>query len=274
MWRWQSLRDYSYPLISLLRIVYPRKMIVQGYEWNVPTHEHASVGIVGASEAAGSAVARHEYLFDASATGTTSDSILGVTGKVANSHVKAVAGAAWLQANYLRSSYFLLNHPSRKLLYSVADIDFTQNPRPPLPLPARPQKEPYRGGYGNNLGVNTSLALRAAFRQSALLLLAILLRASICNQPMRTLRERVSLCMRRVFTHCRQGGPMLRGFHSAVFLSPGASSGCSSSAIKPAPAEPLITTALLGRRLCRPKMHWSWRGPRSRKNWARGRTFP
>ena len=159
MWRWQSLRDYSYPLISLLRIVYPRKMIVQGYEWNVPTHEHASVGIVGASEAAGSAVARHEYLFDASDTGTTSDSILGVTGKVANSHVKAVAGAAWLQANYLRSSYFLLNHPSRKLLYSVADIRDFNNAAPDVAfgfegLPGH-QKEPYRGGYGNNLGVNT-----------------------------------------------------------------------------------------------------------------------
>lgn len=160
MWRWQSLRDYSYPLISLLRGVYPRKVIVQGYEWNVPTHEHASVGIVGASEAAGSAIARYEYLFDGSDAGTTSDSFLGVTGKVAaNSHAKAVAGAGWLQNNYQQSSYFLLNHPSRRLRYSVADIRDFNNAAPDVAfgfegLPGH-QKEPYRGGYGNDLGANT-----------------------------------------------------------------------------------------------------------------------
>lgn len=154
MWRWQSLWQYSYPIISEARSTYPDKLIVQGYEWNVPTHEHASVAIVGPAEEGGQAIAQHEYLFDGSDSGTTSDSYLDVSGKVAaNSHDKAVAGAKWLQDNYPMSSYFLLNHPSRALKYSIADIRDFNNAAPTVAfgfegIPGH-QKESNRGGYGN-----------------------------------------------------------------------------------------------------------------------------
>jgi hypothetical protein len=157
MWRWQSLRDYSYPLISDLRLDYPSRTLIQGYEWNVPAHEHSVVGIVGPrAERSGLSVAQHEYLFDASDTGTTSNTFLrlGATVKnTTNDHAKAVAGAAWLQAQFPAASYFLLNHPSRRLKYSAADIRDLINAGPSVTLgmegiPGH-QKEPFRGGYDN-----------------------------------------------------------------------------------------------------------------------------
>ncbi|MFA6283019.1 MAG: hypothetical protein WCT30_00920 [Desulfurivibrionaceae bacterium] len=123
MWRWQSLLQYSFPLISKARATYPNKLIVQGYEWNVPTHEHASVGIIDTAEAGGMVIARHEYLFDGDDTGATSDGYLAVEGKqLQNDHAKAVAGVAWLEKNYRESGYCVLNHPSRRLKYSIGDL--------------------------------------------------------------------------------------------------------------------------------------------------------
>ena len=123
MWRWQSLLQYSFPLILTARAAYPEKLILQGYEWNLPAHEHASVGIIDAVEEGGMAIARHEYLFDVNDTGATAERHLAVEGKqLRNDHVKGVAGAAWLEKNYRESAYLVINHPSRRLKYSIADI--------------------------------------------------------------------------------------------------------------------------------------------------------
>jgi hypothetical protein len=123
MWRWQSLLQYSFPLIGKARAAYPEKLIIQGYEWNVPAHEHASVGIIDTAEEGGRAIARHEYLFDGNDTGTTADHHLTVEGKtLRNDHAKGVAGAAWLEKHYRESAYLVLNHPSRRLQYSIGDL--------------------------------------------------------------------------------------------------------------------------------------------------------
>jgi hypothetical protein len=79
-----------------------------------------------------------------------------------STHADAVAGAAWLQANYPTTSYFLLNHPSRKLANSAAAIRDFNNAAPDVAfglegLPGH-QKEAWRGGYGNNYGSSTPLA--------------------------------------------------------------------------------------------------------------------
>jgi hypothetical protein len=156
MWRWQTLRDYSYPLIQDFRMDYPEKLIIQGYEWNVPGHEHASVAIVGRVENNGLPIAQHEYLFDASDSGITSGTHLKlkkVTKNTTNNHDKAVEGAAWLQKYYPRTSWFILNHPSRKLKYSIAHIRDLNNAAPDVcfgleGIPGH-QKEPFRGGYDN-----------------------------------------------------------------------------------------------------------------------------
>jgi hypothetical protein len=158
MWRWQSLWQYSYPIISAARTTYPDKLIIQAYEWNVPTHEHASVAIVGPGpEHEGKNIAQHEYVFDGSDQGTTSSNYLGVPYKIAaNTHEKAVNGAKWLEYKYPFNSYFILNHPSRKLKYTIADIrDFnTAAPTVAIGLEGIPghQKESDRGGYGSDFG--------------------------------------------------------------------------------------------------------------------------
>jgi hypothetical protein len=123
MWRWQSLWQYSYPLVAKARTAWPDKLIVQGYEWNVPGHDHASVAIVGPAEGRGLAIARHEYLFDDQDSGTTADNYLGTSGKIIeNNHAKAVAGVRWLDQHYPQNSYFLINHPSRWQNYSIGTI--------------------------------------------------------------------------------------------------------------------------------------------------------
>ncbi len=152
MWRWQSLLQYSYPLISKARTTHPGKLIIQGYEWNIPAHEHASVGIIDTAEEGGTAIARHEYLFDAKDTGATTDGFLTKENKrTKNDHAKAVAGVAWLEKNYRTSGYCVLNHPSRQLGYSISDIRDLNNAAPHIAFgfegfPGH-QKAPARGNY-------------------------------------------------------------------------------------------------------------------------------
>ncbi len=46
MWRWQSIRDYSFMDVLEARTAYPGKTIIQGLEWNMPGHEHCSTAII------------------------------------------------------------------------------------------------------------------------------------------------------------------------------------------------------------------------------------
>lgn len=61
MWSWQSLRDYVFADIQRSRGFFPGKLILSAFEWNVPGHEHASVGIVSRNA---SALSAFEYQFD------------------------------------------------------------------------------------------------------------------------------------------------------------------------------------------------------------------
>jgi hypothetical protein len=112
MYRWQSLRDYVYPDILKTRALYPDKRIVSGLEWNVPGHEHCSVGVV--SKYLGPlAVSAFEYQFDKSDSdtsrtgewtpfgtlvkknGTTNGSTKKPNGL--DRHADAVAACQWMQ---------------------------------------------------------------------------------------------------------------------------------------------------------------------------------
>ena len=46
MWRWQSLKYYNFEDVLIWRKVYPEKLILQAFEWNVPGHEHANISII------------------------------------------------------------------------------------------------------------------------------------------------------------------------------------------------------------------------------------
>jgi hypothetical protein len=154
MWRWQSLRDLSFPTIKSLREQFPQKLLMQGVEWNVPSHEHASVGIISSEP---EAISDFEYTCDAS-DNDTSRANEGLA-KMNKTHADAVACAAMLERSHPSTSYFLINHPSRKLKYSVADIRDFNNAAPHVAfgiegLPGH-QKEPWRSGYGNDFGPDT-----------------------------------------------------------------------------------------------------------------------
>ena len=146
--RWWSLRNWSYPVIRDLRPLFPGNTLIQGLEWNAPTHEHVSVGIVSNEP---SAVAEFEYRFDKGDTSSNwPDPAVVKTNKTA---ADTLAGIAWLQARYADSAYVVLNHPSRALSYSAADIrDFlAAGPGVVAGFEGIPghQREADRGGYGS-----------------------------------------------------------------------------------------------------------------------------
>ncbi|HEY9060226.1 MAG TPA: dockerin type I domain-containing protein [Pseudobacteroides sp.] len=144
--RWISLKDYSYPVVQNLRKTYSDKLLVQGVEWNVPTHDHASIGIVSDEP---TAISDFEYMFDASDS-DTSRSGEGLT-KANVTHSDAVNAVKWLGHNYPKTSYFIINHPSRVFGYSISDIRDFNNAAPDVAfgfegIPGH-QKSAVRGEY-------------------------------------------------------------------------------------------------------------------------------
>ena len=117
LWRWQSLSEWSFRDILLYRRVFPDKFIIQGYEMNVPGHEHASVGIIGNQFAAENpdvnALARFEYLFDSVDLDESQPLGITQTKNGVNNHRKAVEAATWLQENYRYDSWLIPAHPER-----------------------------------------------------------------------------------------------------------------------------------------------------------------
>lgn len=148
-WRWETLRDVSWPAVDSLRRVYPGRRLFQGLEWNVPTHEHSSVAILTGDR---DAIARFEYFFDEWDTDLAGGGWADAATKTnANTHAKALAGARWLREKHGDSSWFLINHPSRLQRTSISDLrdlhDAGGNVF--LGIEAIPghQKAPSRGGY-------------------------------------------------------------------------------------------------------------------------------
>lgn len=144
--RWVSLKNYSYPTVQSLRKSYSDKLLLQGVEWNVPTHDHASVGIVSDEPIA---ISDFEYMFDAS----DSDSSRSNEGlaKANATHSDAVNAVKWLEHNYPKTSYFIINHPSRVFGYSISDIRDFNNAAPDVAfgfegIPGH-QKSAIRGEY-------------------------------------------------------------------------------------------------------------------------------
>jgi len=167
MWRWQTLRDFSFVDLLAARSLYPSKTIVQGVEWNVPGHEHCSVGIIkdefGPSATNAEAITQFEYLWDAN----DADLSLGAK-NTTNTHAKALQAVAWMQANYPTNSWMVPAHPERRGVqaypgsysgsgsqgYSVAAFRDLNNAGPSVcfgfeSMPGH-QKAAGRGGYGTS----------------------------------------------------------------------------------------------------------------------------
>lgn len=159
MWRWQSIRDFSYPALRIARKMYPNNVIYQGLEWNVPGHEHCSVGLFAEQFQENdncNALAEFEYRFDAGDKDTIGGISQGWEGKNhINNHAKAVEALQWLQTKYKNKCYAIIAHPERKQPgkggYTIADLRDFNNAAPDVAfgfesVPGH-QKGPHRGGY-------------------------------------------------------------------------------------------------------------------------------
>lgn len=126
MWRWQTLSEYSFPEIVRLRErVYPERVLIQGVEWNVPGHEHASVTILdGQFEEVPHCLplAEFEYKFDSRDRDTHGGKARGWMKPSSSEHEKAMEGIAWLKRNHPESSWVIPAHPDRKNRWSAADF--------------------------------------------------------------------------------------------------------------------------------------------------------
>lgn len=167
MWRWQSLRDFSFQDVLKARGIL-RKPIMQALEWNVPGHEHCSVGLIANQfelfNPNVAPLAEFEYRFDGSDSDISGGLAQGWTGKnTVNNHAKAVQAIAWLQTNYPKTSYTVFAHPERKGVgdpnyvgsgskgYNISDFRDFNNAGPDVAIgfesmPGH-QKEGDRGGY-------------------------------------------------------------------------------------------------------------------------------
>ena len=126
MWRWQTLMEYSFPEIIRQRgEAYPGKTLIQGVEWNVPGHEHASVSILDGqfdAEPHCLPLAEFEYKFDSRDRDTTGGRSRGWEKSSKDGHAKAMEGLAWLKERHPRTSWVIPAHPDRKNRWSVADF--------------------------------------------------------------------------------------------------------------------------------------------------------
>ena len=162
MWRWQSLRDFAFGDILRWRSLLPHQRIASGVEWNVPYHEHCSVGIV-AEDA--EAVSAFEYMFDQSDADTSRDgesTPYGTLAKQNSSHADAVAACAWMQGLYdeglVDDAWIVFAHIERKGTakrgaYGVSDFRDFNNAGPDVCFgfegaPGH-QADSHRGGFGS-----------------------------------------------------------------------------------------------------------------------------
>lgn len=134
MWKWQTIQELLYPYTWQNSITL-QKPIWSGVEWEVPGHEHCSVGIIDSqfpsSGQLGNAdvLAQFEYLFDMEDNDTSAGGGQGWTGKIPNppktptadyphpgiqGHAKAVAAVQWLEQNHQYTSYAVFAHIERK----------------------------------------------------------------------------------------------------------------------------------------------------------------
>ncbi|MCP5119081.1 MAG: hypothetical protein GY953_50405, partial [bacterium] len=149
MWRWQTLTEHVYPILLELRAEYPDRMVAAGLEWNVPAHEHCSVGIIDKDS---ETLAEFEYRFDRGDRDTSGGLGRRWTGKsFDNNHQKAVDAVRWMKERHPKTSWIVFAHPERASSYTAADFRDFNDAAPDVAfgfegLPGH-QKNVPRGSY-------------------------------------------------------------------------------------------------------------------------------
>ena len=155
MWRWQSLKYYNFQDILLWRKVFPDKLILQAFEWNVPGHEHANISIIANQFDTGKEncdpLAQFEYMFDEEDKDTTGGLEFGWKKSTLEGKDKAREAVKWLQTNYPVQTYVVPSHPDKSGYYTISDFRDFNNIAPDVffgfdAMPGH-QKNSTRGSY-------------------------------------------------------------------------------------------------------------------------------
>ena len=151
-----QLENKSFDEVLRLRKEYPEKFVIQGLEWNIPGHEHGSVGILAKT---GKNISDFHYKFDRND--------IDYFGKpelekhCESFHTNALKGIKYLQENFPEESYFFVNHPSRSLKYTISDFRDFNNAAPNIAIgfegiPGHQKFEGNRGEYTKALSTDSN----------------------------------------------------------------------------------------------------------------------
>ena len=178
VWAWDGMLD-NWDTFNALRAQYAGKVLFQGLEWGTPGVDESKTvvldqyqtGTTAPTYATGMAESDFEYLFDkmdsdytqATTIGTvsghpndigTTESRTGID-KTAENYDKPAWGlkaAGFLGTKYPTTSYSILSHPSRDLLWTVDKIRAYNDAAPTVffgmaGIPGSQKELPCRGGY-------------------------------------------------------------------------------------------------------------------------------
>lgn len=156
MWRWQTIKEYSFPFIEKTRSKYPNRVIIQGLEWNVPGHEHASMAILTGQfdgSPSADAIAQFEYQFDRNDKDMSGGKQFGWVKSSKEGHEQMLEALAWLQEEHPKTSWVVPAHPDRAGSWTISHFRDGNNIAPDIfygfeGIPGH-QKSAKRGGYGN-----------------------------------------------------------------------------------------------------------------------------
>ena len=157
MWRWQSIKDYSFMKVMEFNQKGTGTLAIQGLEWNPPGHEHSSSGIITgqflAQNPNANSMAQFEYMFDANDHDQTGGNEFGWIKSAKVGKEKTMDAAEWLQKNHRYTSWLVPAHPERQNGWNISDYRNLNDIAPDVfvafeSIPGH-QASPNRGGIGN-----------------------------------------------------------------------------------------------------------------------------
>ncbi len=183
IWAWDGMLD-NWDSFNALRAQYTGKVLFQGLEWGVPGIDESKTVVLDKYQQPGSAAPTYktgmamsdfEFLFDKLDDDFTQRKTLGTVTKLPlgqkpwygttlsrtgltknmetfDKYPRGLEAAKFLGTRYANTSYSILSHPSRDLLWTALDIRRYNDAAPTVffgmaGMPGSQKEPPLRGGY-------------------------------------------------------------------------------------------------------------------------------
>ena len=183
IWAWDGMLD-NWDSFNALRAQYSGKVLFQGLEWGVPGIDESKTvvldkyqqpGSAAPTYKSGTAMSDFEFLFDKLDDDFTQTKTLGTVTKLPlgqkpwygttlsrtgvtknpetfDKYPRGLEAAKFLGTRYATTSYSILSHPSRDLLWTALDIRRYNDAAPTVffgmaGMPGSQKEPPLRGGY-------------------------------------------------------------------------------------------------------------------------------